>query len=82
MCLSVRQPTYSVVQPLDVQSDRLGLLIGGVDKELGFLPLLPLRCAWCRISRCIQNVKNLLGQGCDVNRQALSIWTNIRFNAS
>lgn len=41
MCES--QPTHSAVQPLDVQSDRLGLLVGGVDKELGFLSLLPLR---------------------------------------
>ncbi len=80
VCECVCQPTHSAVQPLDVQSDRLGFLVGGIDKELGFLSLLPLKCAWHRISRCTQDVKHLLGQGCDVNRQALPIRRNIRFN--
>ncbi len=63
--------THSAVQPLNVQSDRLCLLVGGVDKELGLLSALPHRCAWYRISRCTQDVKHLLGQSCDVSRQAL-----------
>ena len=74
------QPTHSAVQTLDVQRDRLGLLVGGVDKELGFLSPLPLRCAGCRISWCIQDFINLLGQGCDVNRQTLPVWRDIIFN--
>lgn len=50
-----------------MQGYRFGLLVGGVNKELGFRFLLPLRYTLPRISRCIQDVKNLLCQGCDVN---------------
>lgn len=82
MCDCVSQPTHSAVQPLDVQSDRFGLLVGGVYKELGFLSLLPLRCAWQGISRCIQNIEHLLGQGCDVNRQSLPAWRHVIFKCS
>ena len=67
--MTVIQSTHSAVQSLNVQSDRLGLLVGGVDEELGFLYLLPLRCPGWRVSRCPQDVVDLLGQGCDVNRQ-------------
>lgn len=74
MCVSVSESTHSAVQPLDVKSDTLGLLLGGVDKELGFLSILSLRCAWHRRS---QNVIYLLGQSRDFNRQALPIWRQI-----
>lgn len=63
--------THSAVKTLDMQRYRFGLLVGGVQKELGFCFLLPLRYRQNRISRCIQDVKNLLCQGCDVNREAL-----------
>lgn len=56
---------------MDVKRDRLGLLLGRVDEELSLLPTLPLRYA--RHGRA-QNVKQLFGQGSDVNRQAVPIW--------
>lgn len=53
-----------------MQRYRLGLLVGGVDKELGLGFLLPLRHTLHRLRRCIQDVQKLLCQGGDVNTQA------------
>lgn len=58
-----------------MQSDGLGLLVGRIEKELGFF--LSLR--W-RISRCIENIVNLLGQRGDVNRETISVWRKVIFN--
>ena len=69
----ISQPPYSAVQPLDEQCDRLGLLVGGVNKELGLLSLFPFWCARCRVSRIAQYVKNFFCQGRDVNRQTLPV---------
>lgn len=66
--------TYSAVQALDVKRDRLGLLAGGVDEELRFLPPLRLGGAWRRICRRSQDVEHLLCQGCDVKRKVLPMW--------
>lgn len=71
--------TYSAVQALDVKCDRLGLLAGGVDEELRFLPPLRLGGAWRRIGRRrigrrSQDVEHLLCQGCDVKRKVLPMW--------
>lgn len=68
MCTS--ESTHRAVETLDMQRYRFGLLVGGVDKELGFCFLLPLRYTLHRLGRCIQDVEDLLCQGCDVNSQA------------
>lgn len=56
-----------------MQRDGFGLLVGGVEKELGLCFLLPL---WHRIRGCVQDVINFLCQGCDVIRQVLPLKTN------
>lgn len=66
--------THSAVQALDVKRDRLGLLAGGVDEKLRFLPPLRLGGARRGIGRCSQDVVNLLCQGCDVKRKILPTW--------
>lgn len=73
MSVCACQSAHSAVQALDVKSDRLGLLVGGVDKEMRFLRL-PLGGARHRIGGCSKNVQHLLGQGCDVHRQAVPMW--------
>lgn len=74
MSANASPTTYSAVQALDVKRDRLGLLAGGVDEELRFLPPLRLGGAWRRIGRRSQDVEHLLCQGCDVKRKVLPMW--------
>lgn len=66
--------TDCAVQALDVQRDRFGFFIGGVDKKLWLFSPLSLWCTGCRISWLSQNVINLFSQGCDVNGQTVSTW--------
>lgn len=66
-----RGSAHPAVETLDMQRYRFGLLVGGVQEKLGFCFLPPLRCGQHRVSRCVQDVKNLLCQSCDVNREAL-----------
>lgn len=66
--------THCSVQSLNVQSDRLGLLVGRIEKKLCFLFPFLHRCAEYRFT---QNVVDLLSQRCNVIRQTVPAWKNI-----
>ena len=54
-----------------MQGDRLGLLVGGVDEELGLLPPLPL---WGAGRGGAQDAVHLFGQRQDLTGQTRPEW--------